>query len=291
MPFIGRMRQRAHGESRVWGVDPRPRAAPPADRRSSLAGGAAGRARDPGARHEHGRPRRLDRCRGPRRSCRPTTGSRPRSPAARIPRGGGRPGRRRHRPEVQARHRRPASRPLASGQMTSRSRPTSARDKTVAVGRHPAGRRRHRTTRPTPRWRRCATTSSRRRSARVDGVETDVTGMTAGSKDFNDSMTSHRRSCSRSCSALAFLLLLVTFRSIVVPIKAIVLNLLSVGAAYGVLVLVFQDGQGEGLLGFDSHRRHHLLAAAVPLRDPVRPVDGLPRVHPQPDPRGGRPRA
>ena len=51
---------------------------------------------------------------------------------------------------------------------------------------------------------------------------------------------------------LAFLLLLVTFRSIVIPIKAIVLNLLSVGAAYGVLVLVFQQGCGEKLLGFES---------------------------------------
>jgi len=47
----------------------------------------------------------------------------------------------------------------------------------------------------------------------------------------------------------AFLLLLVTFWSIVVPIKAIVLNLLSVGAAYGVLVLVFQHGWFNSLLG------------------------------------------
>ena len=51
---------------------------------------------------------------------------------------------------------------------------------------------------------------------------------------------------------MAFILLLVTFRSIVVPIKAIVLNLLSVGAAYGVLTLVFQDGHGEKALGFTS---------------------------------------
>jgi RND superfamily putative drug exporter len=51
---------------------------------------------------------------------------------------------------------------------------------------------------------------------------------------------------------LAFLLLLVTFRSIVIPVKAIVLNLLSVGASYGVLKLVFQDGHGESLLGFES---------------------------------------
>ena len=51
---------------------------------------------------------------------------------------------------------------------------------------------------------------------------------------------------------LAFLLLLTTFRSIVIPIKAIVLNLLSVGAAYGVLVMIFQHGWGESLLGFKS---------------------------------------
>ena len=53
--------------------------------------------------------------------------------------------------------------------------------------------------------------------------------------------------------ALAFLLLLVAFRSIVVPIKAIVLNLLSVGAAYGVLVLVFQHHWAEPILGFTSN--------------------------------------
>ena len=51
---------------------------------------------------------------------------------------------------------------------------------------------------------------------------------------------------------MAFILLLVTFRSIVIPIKAIVLNLLSVGSAYGILTLVFQDGHGEKALGFTS---------------------------------------
>ena len=51
---------------------------------------------------------------------------------------------------------------------------------------------------------------------------------------------------------LAFLILLFTFRSIVIPIKAIVLNLLSVAASYGVLVLVFQHHWAEGLLGFHS---------------------------------------
>ena len=56
--------------------------------------------------------------------------------------------------------------------------------------------------------------------------------------------------------SLAFLLLLVTFRSIVIPIKAIVLNLLSVGAAYGILTWIFQDGHFEKLLGYKSNGGH-----------------------------------
>jgi RND superfamily putative drug exporter len=87
---------------------------------------------------------------------------------------------------------------------------------------------------------------------RVPGTETNVTGMTAGSKDFNDKMNSRLPVVFAFVLGLAFLLLLVTFRSIVVPLKAIVLNLLSVGAAYGVLTFVFQDGHFEGLLNFQS---------------------------------------
>ena len=51
----------------------------------------------------------------------------------------------------------------------------------------------------------------------------------------------------------AFILMLISFRSIVVAVKAIVLNLLSVAAAYGVLVATFQWGWGEGLLNFQSN--------------------------------------
>jgi uncharacterized membrane protein YdfJ with MMPL/SSD domain len=87
---------------------------------------------------------------------------------------------------------------------------------------------------------------------RLAGVEVAVTGVTAGSKDFIDSMASRAPLVLGFVLSLAFILLLVTFRSIVVPIKAIVLNLLSVGAAYGILVLVFQDGHGEKLLDFQS---------------------------------------
>ena len=87
---------------------------------------------------------------------------------------------------------------------------------------------------------------------KLPGAEVAVTGMTAGSKDFLDTMKSHLPVVFLFVLSTAFILLLVTFRSIVIPIKAIVLNLLSVGAAYGVLTLVFQDGRFEKELGFTS---------------------------------------
>ncbi|MEA2444524.1 MAG: heme transporter [Thermoleophilales bacterium] len=87
----------------------------------------------------------------------------------------------------------------------------------------------------------------------VDGVTANVTGATAGTQDFNQVMSSHVAIVFAFVLSLAFLLLLVTFRSIVIPIKAIVLNLLSVGAAYGVLIATFQWGWGEKLLGFHSN--------------------------------------
>ena len=88
----------------------------------------------------------------------------------------------------------------------------------------------------------------------VAGVRTAVTGVTAASKDFNDSMKAHIPLVFAFVLTMAFLLLLVTFRSLVIPITAIALNLLSVGAAYGVLTLVFQHTWAQGLLGFKSTR-------------------------------------
>jgi uncharacterized membrane protein YdfJ with MMPL/SSD domain len=87
---------------------------------------------------------------------------------------------------------------------------------------------------------------------RVPGVTVHTTGMTADSLDFNNSMKSHAPYVFAFVFSLAFLLLLVTFRSIVIPLKAIALNMLSVAAAYGVLVLVFQDGRLQSLLDFNS---------------------------------------
>jgi uncharacterized membrane protein YdfJ with MMPL/SSD domain len=87
---------------------------------------------------------------------------------------------------------------------------------------------------------------------KLAGADVVVGGMTASSKDFLDTMKAHLPIVFLFVLAMAFILLLVTFRSIVVPIKAIILNLLSVGSAYGILTLVFQDGHGEKLLGFES---------------------------------------
>jgi uncharacterized membrane protein YdfJ with MMPL/SSD domain len=88
---------------------------------------------------------------------------------------------------------------------------------------------------------------------RVDGVRANVSGSAAQSKDFRDLLNSRLPVIFAFVFTLAFLLLLFTFRSIVIPIKAILLNLLSVGAAYGILVLIFQDGRLEGPLGFTSN--------------------------------------
>ncbi len=69
----------------------------------------------------------------------------------------------------------------------------------------------------------------------------DVTGAAAGTTDFNQVMRDRTPIVFAFVLGLSFLLLLATFRSIVIPIKAILLNLLSVGASYGLLTLVFQD--------------------------------------------------
>ena len=88
---------------------------------------------------------------------------------------------------------------------------------------------------------------------RLPGVQTAVTGSVAEDVDFTNQIKHGMPYVIAFVLALAFVLLLVAFRSIVIPLKAIVLNLLSVAAAYGVLVLVFQHHWAEGLLGFHSN--------------------------------------
>ncbi len=96
----------------------------------------------------------------------------------------------------------------------------------------------------------------------VAGTEAGVTGQTAAWRDQADALKSNLPPVVAFVLLFAFSLMLVAFRSIVVALKAILLNLLSVSAAYGVLVLVFQHGLGTGLLGISSTNG---IEAVVPL--------------------------
>ena len=85
---------------------------------------------------------------------------------------------------------------------------------------------------------------------RVSGVDYAVTGMTAGNYDFAAQLNATMPLVFVFVLGLAFLVLMVTFRSVFIPLTSIALNLLSIGAAYGVLTLIFQAGHLHGPLGF-----------------------------------------
>ena len=201
------------------------------------------RARAPRAEHEDGQPRRR------RPAARPADHADLRAHPVRVPR----------RP---AARRSPSSRPRTSPRprcqkgieelKATATGPTSvlvSPNKQVAIVSHPAPGQRHRRHAPTPRWCKLRDTTIPATIGRVAGTETNVTGMTAGSKDFNDKMNSRLPIVFAFVLGLAFLLLLVTFRSIVVPLKAIVLNLLS---------------RRRGL------RHPHVRLPGRPLREPAR---------------------
>jgi putative drug exporter of the RND superfamily len=80
-----------------------------------------------------------------------------------------------------------------------------------------------------------------------------VAGLTAGNHDFDTQLDSRIPWVFAFVLGLAFLLLMATFRSVAIPALSICLNLLSVGAAYGLMVLVFQDGRLQGPLGFTAY--------------------------------------
>jgi uncharacterized membrane protein YdfJ with MMPL/SSD domain len=88
---------------------------------------------------------------------------------------------------------------------------------------------------------------------RIRGAKVAVTGPTAEDVDFTRQIRHALPYVLAFVLVLAFGLLLVAFRSIVVPLKAIALNLLSVGASYGVLALIFQHHWAEPILGFRSN--------------------------------------
>ncbi|MFG2402820.1 MMPL family transporter [Streptomyces brevispora] len=84
------------------------------------------------------------------------------------------------------------------------------------------------------------------------GARAYVTGETAGSTDFNDQLKRGIVPVFLFITAVTFLLMLFCFRSYVIAVTAILLNLLSVAAAYGVMVAVFQHGWGASLIGSEG---------------------------------------
>ena len=100
--------------------------------------------------------------------------------------------------------------------------------------------------------------------AAFDGVpvEVHVGGVTAEATDFYGIVDAYTPIVFAFVLGLSFILLMLVFRSIVIPIKAIIMNLLSVGATYGLLVLVFQKGVGTDLLGF---QHAEVIDAWIPL--------------------------
>ncbi len=84
------------------------------------------------------------------------------------------------------------------------------------------------------------------------GIKVNVGGFTAGGIDFATFISGRLPILIGAVLVLSFLLLMIVFRSLLVPLKAVIMNLLSVGAAYGVIVAIFQWGWGLSLIGVDK---------------------------------------
>ncbi len=88
---------------------------------------------------------------------------------------------------------------------------------------------------------------------KVPGISYAVAGLTAGNHDFDAQLAKTVPWVFAFVLGLAFVLLMIAFRSVFIPALSIGLNLLSVGAAYGLMVLIFQDGHLSGPLGFTAY--------------------------------------
>ena len=88
---------------------------------------------------------------------------------------------------------------------------------------------------------------------KVHGLTYNVTGDTASVYDLTTQLHSRTPIVIAAVAALAFVLLMIAFRSVTIPLASILLNLLSVGAAYGLITLIFQDGRLQGPLGYTAY--------------------------------------
>ena len=103
----------------------------------------------------------------------------------------------------------------------------------------------------------------------------DVGGETARSQDARAQVSGSMWKIVLFVLALSYLVLMVMLRSLLLPLKAVLMNLLSIGAAFGVLVAIFQWGWFDSLLGFEKPGRARHDQRAADLRHRLRPLDGL----------------
>ena len=113
-----------------------------------------------------------------------------------------------------------------------------------------------------------------------------VGGQTANFADVGVRVNDRLPAFVLAVLGMSFLLLMLVFRSVLVPLKAVLLNLLSIGASYGVMVMVFQWGRGAGPDRARVDRADRVVHPDVHVRDPVRALDGLRGVPAQPRTRG-----
>ncbi len=118
------------------------------------------------------------------------------------------------------------------------------------------------------------------------GITAEVGGVTAALEDQSDYILGRMPLFIIGVVGLSFLLLLVAFHSPLISLKAGIMNLLSVSAAYGVMTIVAKGGTIGGLIGIDHEVPIAPVHAGDDVRDPLRPLDGLRGVPDLADPRG-----
>ena len=122
--------------------------------------------------------------------------------------------------------------------------------------------------------------------AAFEGVDAEVVvgGATAEAGDFQSTIRSYTPAVFAFVLGLSFLILMLLFRSVVVPVKAVIMNLLSVGSGLRPDGPGFPEGGGRGTAGAPTSRGHRRLDTAVDVLLPFRPVHGLSRLPAEPHP-------
>ena len=214
----------------------------------------------------------------------PGTGDGDRGPRRRSPRPGSRPGVMKPLDVLVENGGDPEA---VAERLRARATASPARRRAEGLAR---GRRGARRGVPRDRRRRSGHPGDHRplRTRRWTGPDATVSGTAAVDRDFVHAIYGNFPYLLAFVLALTFILLARAFRSIVLPLKAVLLNLVSLAAAFGIVVFVFQLGHGSAALGDRRDAGDHRLDPDDDLRLPVRPLDGLRGLHAHAHARGLR---